>query len=609
MEDRSAESIREWLAELLAAAVEVPLPEIDPERPINEYGLDSLGALGLKLDVEERLGLTIPLASFLDGWSLDRLAGALAQASASPDAALALFATAPAPLGRGSGRPGSSAGASGDYPASRGQAAIWFLDRLAPDSPAYHIVQAVRVRGALDVGALRQAFQALVDRHAALRTTFPSESGRPLQRVSPSAEVAFAEVDAAHWTAAALAAEVAASGYLPFDLERGPLLRVGLFRIGPAEHVLSIAVHHIVADLWSLALLMKELVAAYLALRAGEEPVLESLPGQYPDFALWQWDMLAGAEGERHWHYWRDRLAGAPTVLELPTDHPRPPVQTYRGDAHGFALGAELTARVRALGVEQGTTLYATLLAAFQVLLHRYSGQDDLLVASPAAGRTRREWASAVGYFANPLVLRADLAGNPTFVELLERTREASSRRSITRTSRSPSWSSGCRSARDASRSPLFQVMFGLQNAPGADGSTIGAFALASAGASLDLGGLALEPLALPERGSQLDLTLVVAETADELTASFTYNADLFDGTTIRRMARHWTILLESLAADPARPIASLALLAPDERRQVVVEWNAHRARAARDAACTSSSRSRPPRPPKRSRSRPATLA
>ncbi|HYY42455.1 MAG TPA: condensation domain-containing protein, partial [Pyrinomonadaceae bacterium] len=361
----------------------------------------------------------------------------------------------------------SAEGAAADeaQPLSHGQQALWFLYQLAPESAAYNLAGAVRIRAGLDVHALRQAFQTLVERHAALRTTFAVVQDKPVQRVSANAQLAYNEVDAEHLREPALAEQLSAEAHRPFDLEAGPVLRVNLFRRAGGEYFVLLVVHHIVADFWSLSVLVQELGVLYQAHKRGGAAALPPLAVQYTDYARWQTELLAGPEGERLWSYWQKQLAGELPVLNLPTDRPPPPVQSYRGNSHAFTLSAELTTALRALSREQSATLYMTLLAAFQTLLHRYTEQKHILVGSPMAGRTHAELAGLIGYFVNPLVMRADLSGDPPFKVLLNEVRQTVLAAFEHQEYPFALLVERLQPVRDASRPPLFQATFALQKA------------------------------------------------------------------------------------------------------------------------------------------------
>jgi amino acid adenylation domain-containing protein len=464
------------------------------------------------------------------------------------------------------------------HPLSYGQQALWFLHQQAPESTAYNIVRAARVYTAIHRPALRSAFQKLVQRHAALRTTFTTVAGQAVQQIHDHMEVGFVEEDASTWSRAFLQYRLREEACCPFDLEHGPLLRVRLYTQSTHEHILLLAMHHIAVDFWSLAVLMHELGVLYQSAVSDTEALLSPLTQQYTDCVRWQADLLTRPTGERLWAYWQQQLAGELPVLQLPTDRPRPPVQTYHGASHTLRLGATLTQQLKALSQVQGITLYTTLLTAFYILLHRYSGQEDLLVGSPMAGRSSAAWARLVGYLVNPVALRVNLAGDPTFAALLARVRQTVLGAFEHQDYPFALLVERLRVPHDASRSPLFQVMFVLQKAHRLDEQDLTPFALGEKGFQLDVGGLHLESMAIEQPAALFDLTLTMAEANGELYASMQYNTALFDMATITRLLGHFQTLLEGIVADPQQRIATLPLLTEAEQHQVLVTWNNTRA-------------------------------
>ncbi|HEX8560038.1 MAG TPA: condensation domain-containing protein, partial [Pyrinomonadaceae bacterium] len=459
-------------------------------------------------------------------------------------------------------------------PLSGGQQSLWFTHQLAPQESTYNLAYAARIRSGLDVDCLRLAFQELTDRHESLRTTFEAGDGGPVRRVHEHAAVYFQEEDAAGLDEARLQERVAAEARRPFDLERGPLLKVHLFARPAGEYVLLLTAHHIVLDFWSLAVLTQELGVLYGARRSGALAELPPLARVYSDYVRWQEELARSEEGELHRAYWQRELSGQLPVLELPTDRPRPPVQTYRGATHSFGLGPELTRRLRAFSRGQRVTLYTTLLAAFQLLLHRYTGQEDILVGSPTSGRSRGWMAGLVGYLVNPVVMRARLSGEQTFEEFLSQTRRAVFAAFEHQDYPFALLVQSLQPERDASRSPLFQVMFTLQKSHLPDGQALAALGVGDEGARIPLGDVVLEPMPLPQRAAHFDLMLVLVETGERLVASLEYNTDLFDATTIERMSRHFGALLEGVVADPGARLGDLPILPEDERRQLLFGWN-----------------------------------
>jgi hypothetical protein len=477
-------------------------------------------------------------------------------------------------------------------PLSYNQQGIWFLYQLAPESMVYNVNFAARIRSDVDIPALRRAFQALVDRHPALRTTFSVRSGKPAQQVHPKLGVHFVETDASAWDGELLKTRLLEEAYRPFDLERGPVLRVNLFTCSAKEHVLLLAVHHIVIDFWSLALLLTELGALYAAEKAGVQALLPALGSQYTDYVRWQAEMLAGPEGERLWAYWRRQLAGPLPLLELPTDRPRPAVPTYRGASYDFNLNDELSSRLKALAKFQGATLYTVLLTAFQVILHHHTGQEDLLVGSPVLGRSRAEFEGVVGLFTNPVILRANCSGNPTFEAFLGQVRQTVLAALEHQDYPTLLLVERLHPARDLSRPPLCQVMFVLDKPHQLAEQGAPAFVLGERGLRMNPGGLELEAVPLEHRAATLDLVMLTIETAHSLSISMRYNNDLFDAATIVRIAKHFETLLHHVTTQPdARLNALRDILAGMDRQQLAAirqqyrEANLQRLKAARRVA------------------------
>ncbi len=452
----------------------------------------------------------------------------------------------------------------GDLPLSFAQQRLWFLDQLEPHSHVYNVPEAVRLSGPLDVGALEKSLGALVLRHESLRTTFPMTRGVARQHIAAPADGSLPVVDLQGLAdRAAVEAEVrrraAEEAGTPFDLATGPLFRTTLLRLSEQEHVLLSTVHHIVSDGWSTGVLLRELGALYGAFSAGRPSPLPDLSIQYVDHAVWQREWLSGDVLRAQLDYWKKQLAGAPPALELPTDRPRPAVQTYRGATVPIALSRELSAGLAALGRREGVTLFMTLLAAFQVLLARYTGQDDIVVGSPIAGRTHVETEGLIGFFVNTLVLRTDLSGEPTFRELLARVREVTLGAYTHQEVPFEKLVQELAPARDLSRSPLFQVMLLLQNAPRE---------------ALSLGEVTLGIVDVERTTAKFDLSLSLSETGEGLRGTLEYSTDLFEAATAARMAGHLQVLLEGIVSDPPRPVSALPILTPDERETLLVRWN-----------------------------------
>ncbi|MFI6174128.1 amino acid adenylation domain-containing protein [Nonomuraea sp. NPDC051191] len=444
--------------------------------------------------------------------------------------------------------------------ASYGQQALWFLYRLAPGSCAYNVMQVVRVRGTLDLAALRRTLETVSARHAALRTRYATRDGRTIQIVDREQPVSLTVLDASRWTGERLAEEVRERAERPFSLEHGPVWRVEVFARGVDEHDILVCFHHIAVDIWSLSLLLDEIRTLYAV---GGHPAEAALPPAtpYSRYVRWERDLLAGERGEVLRRYWQERLADAPLQLELPTDRPRPARQTYRGDRCAVELSGDLTARLKALARAEGCTLYTLLLAAYFTLLHRYTGQSDLVVGSPMTVRPTTELERLVGYAVNPVVLRADLSGDPPFTELL-----ATVRRVVLEAIEHQDYPFSLlvrrlQPDRELSRSPVYQAMF-IWDRPRTENTreTPG-----------------WELIASEQCGAAVDLTLTVFELPDGLRATLQYNRDLFDEQTVSAMGENLGTLLEAIVAAPRQHLSGLDLLTPAQRRLIVEDWNATR--------------------------------
>ncbi len=460
----------------------------------------------------------------------------------------------------------------GDLPLSFAQQRLWFLDQLESQSTIYNMPAAVRLIGHLDLAGLEMAVQEIVQRHEVLRTTFEIVNGAPTQVIAPTLKMSLSVVDLQALPVVAQSVEVQRlaleEAQSPFDLRNGPLLRVTLLRLVAEEHVLLVTMHHIVSDGWSMGIFIREFATLYEAFSMGGASPLPQLPIQYADFAHWQRQWLSGEVLENHLTYWKQQLTGAPPLLELPTDRTRPPMPTYWGTHYSFVLPKTLTERLNGLSQREGGTLFMTLLAAFVTLLSRYSDQEDIVVGSPIANRNRREIESLIGFFVNTLVLRTNLKGNPSFLELLQRVRQVALDAYAHQNLPFEQLVDALQPERNLSHSPLFQVMFVLQNAP------MG---------KLELPGLTLTPMAMEIVTAKFDLTLSMTETDQGLRGTLEYNSDLFDRTTMTKMAKHFQTLLEAIVANPQQRISELPLLSEAERHQLLVEWNDTQAKYPQD--------------------------
>ncbi|HEU0079810.1 MAG TPA: condensation domain-containing protein, partial [Longimicrobiaceae bacterium] len=456
----------------------------------------------------------------------------------------------------------------GPAPLSFAQQRLWFIHQLDPESPAYNMPARMRLRGALDVRALRRSLTELVRRHEAVRTTLvePAGGGEAMQLVHPAAPVPFPVVDVSGLPPEARVAEarrrVEEEASRPFDLVRGPLLRALLVRMDAEDWAMCFTMHHVVSDGWSMGVLTGEVSALYRAFSRGEDSPLPELEIQYADFAAWQRQWLTGEVLDRQLQYWREKLSGAPPLLELPVDHPRRTPLGVSEKGSPFALAPAATQALRDLARAEGATLFMALVAAWQTLLGRYAGQDDVVVGTPIANRTRAELEPLIGFFVNTLVIRTDLGGDPTFAELLGRVREGTLGAFAHQDLPFERLVEELAPERSLMHNPLFQVMFALQN---------------NEGGGLALGEVGVESFGSGESGAKFDVGATLWDFGDRISGQLNYRADLFEPATVRRMAEHFRLLLEGATADPARPVSTLRLVSPAEERQLLSGWNAPR--------------------------------
>ena len=515
-----------------------------------ETGGDSLLATQLLVRVRHALGAVVPLHVFFEAPTAAALAREVETARRAPGGA------APAPI-----RPVPR---GPDSPLSFGQERAWFFDQLAPGNPAYNRPTALRLTGSLDHAALGRALTEIVRRHEVLRATFPSVDGMPVQRRGPDRAVTLPVVDLTHVPPAdrdaAARRAAAAVTRRPFNLAREPVMRAALLRLGERDHVLLVVIHHVAVDGWSASLLVREVTALYQAYEGGRPSPLPELPLQYADATLWQRRSLPDDALERRVRYWTERLAGAPPTLAVPTDRPRPARPTFRGGRETADLPEALALALRGLCREEGVTLFMTLYAAFAVVLHRYTGQDDLVVGVPVAARAHVETEGLIGCFVNAIALRTDLSGAPTFRTLLTRVRDAAREAYAHQDVPFAKVVEALRPGRDTSYMPVVQVVFNLEHFPDPPSHA---------------GRLAVAEFDFDAGAAPMELLVEVIERGGRLSCVVTYATDLFDGGTIQRLLGHYVNVLEGVAADPERPIVRVPLLSAAERHRLLVDWGA----------------------------------
>ncbi|MBV4482774.1 amino acid adenylation domain-containing protein [Pseudomonas khavaziana] len=508
-----------------------------------ELGGHSLLAMQVVSRIRQTLSLEVPLKAVFEHPRLEAFVAAL-QAQDSP------MPTAPPLLPAGREQP---------LPLSYAQERQWFLWQLEPHSAAYHIPSALRLKGQLDLAALQRSFDSLLARHESLRTHIRQEHDGAVQVIEPrvSLPIIRADVDEAQ-----LQARVEALIAQPFDLQEGPLLRVTLLRLAADEHVLVLVQHHIISDGWSMQLVVEELVQLYAGYSQGQDVHLPVLPIQYADYAVWQRNWMDAGEKQRQLAYWRELLGGEQSVLELPLDHQRPAVQSHRGARLAFELAPELTLGLKALAQQQGVTLFMLLLASFQTLLHRYSGQEEIRVGVPIANRNRSETERLIGFFVNTQVLKADVHGQMSVEQLLQHTRQRALEAQAHQDLPFEQLVEALQPERSLSHNPLFQVMFNHQTDIG------------QAQVQHQLPMLRVEGLEWESKTAHFDLDLDIQESTEGIWATLGYAQDLFEAGTVQRMARHWQNLLQGMVANPRQQLSQLSLLDAAEQRQILQLWN-----------------------------------
>ncbi len=543
----AATAIEEILAGIYAEVLN--LGRVSANGNFFELGGHSLLATRLLSRVRESFQVELQLRTVFEAPTVSALASEIEKAIKSGDGSLI--------------PPMTRAPRDAALPMSFAQQRLWFLNQLEPDAPIYNDPSCVRLTGYLDVEALGKTFSEIVRRHEVLRTSFCLQNGSPVQVIAPAQELPFPIIDLSELSEQEREAE--AARLMPieasrlFDLAKGPMFRVSLVRLSERAHVVFLTMHHIITDGWSAGIIVREIATLYEAFSQGKPSPLPELPLQYADFGRWQREWLQGEALAAQVAYWKQKLGGAPELLDLPTDRPRPPARSLRGEQQTAIINNELYEGLRSLSRAQGATLFMTLLAAFKTLLYRYSDQSDLCIGTPIAGRNRLETEGLIGFFVNTLVLRTDLSGDPSFCDLLGRVRETTLGAYAHQDLPFEKIVEEIRPQRSASYTPMFQVMFALENVPAE---------------TLEAQGLTLEPVQGKRETSKFDMALYLHETGSEMLAVLEYSSDLFEAETAIRLLAQYEALLASILRDPQRRLSELSLSAEADRNRLLLDFN-----------------------------------
>lgn len=574
--------VEDLIAIQVGAVLGTDAARLDKDTPLTNLGLDSLMAIELVNRIEEKLGMSMPMGSVLNGPNIRDLSIPVLEK---------LIEAGGSGVRAGGGVDGSSlvpfeiSGVMPEvFPLSEGQKALWFLNRLAPDSSAYNLVFSGKFRPLLDIDAMKKAFALLFERHPLIDVTFTTRNGEPVQVVHKGRTIDFREHDCTSLNDEQLKALISEHADRPFNLERGPVVRLELFRTADKAHVALLSMHHIVSDAWSIAIMIQDLIEYYFSTKVGRTPQVEPIAATYADFVNWERSHLASDSGERMFEFWKEHLAGAPAAIDLPTDRPRPAVQTFNGATYGFQFDEALTESVDALSKKNNVTLFTTLLSAYNILMHRYCQQDDIVVGVPLAGRTQPELRSNVGYYINPVPLRSRVEGDPTVVDYLSA--NSSNLNGALENQQYPlaRLVDRLHVVRDSGRSPLFQTSFTMEKVPGIDDEGIAVFLIGQGGHTFHVGDLSMETIDLTTRQAQFEITLTLEEAGGQLFGCWQYNRDLFDEETIAELGSLYEQVLRQITLNPLATISEINLLDEGEERKVVLDLNDTTAAYEKDA-------------------------
>jgi len=561
-EDRK-KLIMMYLKKKAAAILKAGEPQINESLPLTGLGLDSLMAVDLIHQIEKSFGVLIPLSQLLEGLSLEDMAGRIEENLSSVDNERASHHMQEQLEAFRGGQP---------MPLSHGQQALWFIHQLAKESAAYNLAYAVHIHKELQPELLYKTLLLIVHRHPILRTAFESTNSGLAQICMPEPGFLLEQRSSAELTEEELVLELESLSVLPFDLEKGPLFKNYLFKNSKSEFTLLMVIHHIIADFWSLSTLLKELGSIYRCLERGR-PVELALPqSSYFDYIQKQGRLLSDNPGLEA--YWKENLSGELQSLNMAADYRRPAVQTYNGATGSRLLSRELFDRIKGFSSERGATIYMTCLAVFSVLLNRYTGQEDICIGTPTAGRNSTAFSDSIGYFVNPVVLRVLMQGNPSFDQLLSKVKVLALRAFEHQDYPFELLVDKLQIKRDLSRSPVFQAMFAYQKAPDPDMPQLAAFAFNQQRTEMTLNGLPLELIPIKNPSAQFELSLTAAELETGLGLSVQYNRDIFKPGTMERLLENFEYLFRDILDNPYRQLSELSLLSPSQRQAVLYDWN-----------------------------------
>ncbi|HEU5383064.1 MAG TPA: AMP-binding protein, partial [Ktedonobacteraceae bacterium] len=555
--------LESFLRQEIARLLNCDSAKINTSQPLSVFGLDSLVAIELGNSIEAHCGVALPLSYLLQGATIDEIVAAIhakLQSDPSPKTMPQVQAIAP----------GEDA-----YPLSYGQQALWLLDSLSPHSPLYTIARAVKSKRKLDASALKRALQVLLERHDSLRAVFSVKDEQPVYKICREQEAFLVVENASDWDDDAVDTYLAEKSRLPFDLTKGPLLKTYLLERSGRDSILFFVVHHLVVDLWSLSILVRELGELYAReMRAIAVP-LPQPEFHYHDFVRWQTGMLAENKGRQLKAYWENQLAGNLPFLNIHADYPRPALSTYKGSSISFSIDESISAKLQAFLQKKSITLYTALLAAFQILLYRYTGQEDIIIGSPVANRELQAFHDIVGYFANIIPIRSKVSGKLSCSTFLGQTRGEVLAALENQGYPFPLLVQHLQPERSSGTTPIIQVMFALQSIGGPDSKAMAALALNKPGEMFVINDLVLESLPLKNITSEFELALTLAETRSGIFASIEYSTELFEEATVQRLAQQYQRVIEQMVSDPNQRLDHLDVLPEEERQELLAGWNA----------------------------------